>query len=411
MTSASLERGNSYSLFFDLAKYSLWDYFEDSNVSITTLEQKRAVFSRTIGLAGALAYLHDELFLASTGEQLCCYHLDLKPHNILVFEDGGNITWKVSDFGISQIKRISASRTHSESSHPTSLLNKIFRPESVDYSSGVETPRDAGTYTAPEARHKMEKVTRASDVWSLGSVLTLVLAFMEDQRNGIKDFKDARMKGKEDDLFYDKSSPMYGTESRSSLRPSVRVRLDFLEENAKKRSKAEGEAVGMASDLIRNRMLLPNPRDRATAKQVESELRSIQTYFALGLTPSQAPRQQLHPLVETPHSNLFRLRELVRMGFTHKNTSTKTSRTWHFSVPESTRRCKFSHDGKYLGIESSEIITTSGILDVQRGIPGTTHSAPNQERWSDFSLGSDILCAGVDSDYFRVCFVLPCPAW
>ena len=204
---------------------------------------------------------------------------------------------------------------------------------------------------------------------------------------------------------------MYGTESRSSLRPSVRVRLEFLEENAKKRSKAEGKAVGLASDLIRNRMLLPNPRDRITAKEVEWELRSIQTSFALSLTPSQAPRQQLHPSVETSHSNLCRLRELVRMCSTHKNTSTKTSSTWHFSVPESTRRCKFSHDGKYLGIESSEIITTSGISDVQGGVAGVTHSAPNQERWSDFSLGSDILCAGVDSDYFRVCFVLPRPTW
>lgn len=409
MTRASLEWGTTYSLFFDLAKYSLWDYFEDPAVSITTLEEKKGVFCQTIGLAGALAYLHDELFLAKTGEQLCCYHLDLKPHNILVFEEGGSVIWKVSDFGISQIKCIPASRTNAKSEHPVSFLNRIFRPDksSTDPSSGVENPRDAGTYTAPEARHKTEKVTRASDLWSLGCVLTLVLTFLDDQRTGIEEFRDARMKDRGDDLFYDVFPPQIGIESRPSLRFSVTVWLEHLTENAKKRGEAEGEAVGLASDLIQHRTLLPTPRARITAKAVEKELRSIQSYFAISATPSQAPRQQPQPLVERARSNSSRLGRWRNVVSSHRSTSVKTSDTWHFKLPESTRGCKFGHNGNYLGIEGSETITTLGISNIQKGMAGRTHLAPKQERWSVFSLGSQYLCAAVESPYFKVRSGLP----
>ena len=411
VTRASLEWGDTYSLFFDLAKYSLWDYFEDPNISITTLEQKKKVFSHTIGLAGALAYLHDELFIASTGEQLCCYHLDLKPHNILVFEEGDNVIWKVSDFGISQIKRIPASRAKFEPEHRISFLDSIFRPDKLgaDPSSGVANPRDAGTYTAPEARHKAERVTRTSDVWSLGCVMTLILTFLDNQRNGIKNFEDARMKDRDDDLFYDSSTTRFGAEPRPSLRSSIPVWLDCLTENAKKRSEHEGKVVRQASDLIRSRMLLPDPEDRYSAKRVEEELRAIQYRFDVAPTPPPAQHQRWYSTVEKsrPALSLFaRFRNVVAC---HRSKSTRTSNTRRFKLPEATRGCKFSHDGRHLGIDSGYIITTlsTNTLELQPEGSGVTHRAPSPERWSDYSLGTQYLCAAVESPYFRVGGLLP----
>lgn len=402
VTKASLEWGTTYSLFFDLAKYSLWDYFQDPAVSITTLEQKKSVFGRSIGLAGALAYLHDELFLASTGEQFCCYHHDLKPNNILVFGEGGSVIWKVADFGISQIKRIPASQAEVDSGHHISFLDKIFRKSNTDPSSGIENPRDAGTYTAPEARHKKEKVTRASDVWSLGCVLSLVLTFLENPKTGIGDFKDARMRGKDDDLFYDLSPPLISAESRPSLRFSVPKWLEHLVENAKNRNAAEGEAVRLVSDLIGNRMLLPNPGDRAKAKAVEQKLRYIQSCFPLSTTSSEAVYQHPQPLVERFYSKSLRLGRLRNVIRSHKTPSVKKVDTCHFKLPKSTRECKFSQDGKYLGVEGSEEIMTLSISEIQHEKAGKIHRAPSQDRWSDFSLGSQYLCAAVDSPYFRV---------
>ena len=411
VTKASLEWGNTYSLFFDLAKYSLWDYFEDPNISITTLEQKKKVFSHTIGLAGALAYLHDELFIASTGEQLCCYHLDLKPHNILVFEEGENVIWKVSDFGISQIKRIPAPRAKFEAEHRKFFLNRIFRPDEsgADPSSGVANPRDAGTYTAPEARHRTERVTRTSDIWSLGCVMTLVLSFLDNQRTGIKNFEVARMKDRDDDLFYDSFTPFFGAEPRPSLRSSIPAWLDYLTDNAKRRSENEGEAVGLASALIRSRMLLPDPADRYPAKRVEEELRSIQYCFAVASTPPPAQRQPWYPTIEKPLPNLSLFARFWNEISCHESKSTKTSNTRHFKLPESTRGCRFNHDGRYLGIDSGCKITTlsTKTLEFQQEGLGVTHTAPSPERWSDYSLGSQYLCAAIESPFFKVRGLLP----
>ena len=375
----------------------------DPAVSVATLEQKQGIFGRTIGLAGALAFLHDELFIASTSEQLCCYHLDLKPHNILVFEEEGKVIWKVSDFGISQIKRIPISQANAESEHPTStsFLNRIFRPDrsGAESSSGVKNPRDAGTYTAPEARHKLEKVNRASDVWSLGCVLTLVLSFLENQRTGIRDFEDARMKNRDDDLFYDSQS---GTEPRPSARPAVLGWLFHLMENAKKRSRAEGEVFRLTSDLIRNRMLLPNPKDRIRAKKVEQELKFINSHFAFTPAPCQNSNRQQQPIIERTHSSSTYLSRFKNLISNHRSLSVDTSPTWHFKLPKSTRGCKFSYDGRHLGIESSETITTMSITNIQQKSAGTDHKALQPERWLDISLGSQYLCAAVKSPYFKV---------
>lgn len=128
-TKASLEWGNTYSLFFDLAKCNLWEYYMEDADTLKSLEDKQIVFSQSIGLAGALAYLHHDLYLASSNEQLQCYHLDLKPQNILVFETSGKQIWKISDFGMSQIKHIPGNRSGSEAH--VSFLDKIFSRRSL----------------------------------------------------------------------------------------------------------------------------------------------------------------------------------------------------------------------------------------------------------------------------------------
>ncbi len=154
-TKASLEWGNTYSLFFDLAKCNLWEYFmddaKDDADTVNTLVEKQRVFGRTIGLAGALTYLHDELYLDSTNEQLQCYHLDLKPQNILVFGTSGKEIWKISDFGISQIKRVPQNKSHGESEHHISFLDRIFTSKTPDDdpSSGVDNSRYGGTLCFP----------------------------------------------------------------------------------------------------------------------------------------------------------------------------------------------------------------------------------------------------------------------
>lgn len=198
VTKASLYWGSTYSLFFDLAKYNLSEYFHDENMSMLP-KQKAMVFGQCIGWAGALAFLHKNLFLnVSTSEQLQCYHLDLKPQNILVFERDepngrqGNYIWKISDFGISKVKYCKRHGSKELSSQHVSFLEMIFPPkkpiDDPDASTGVDNSRYGGTYAAPEARLENDKVTRKSDVWSLGCLIILVLTFLDSGTIGIADF-------------------------------------------------------------------------------------------------------------------------------------------------------------------------------------------------------------------------------
>ena len=400
-TKASLEWRDSYSLFFDLAKCNLWNYFEDSGVTMNSLEDKQRIFSQTIGLAGALACLHDDLFLAETNEQLQCYHLDLKPQNILVFETNGKEVWKISDFGISQIKRIPI-RSNDESEQDISFLDNIFRsskPIGVP-SSGVDNTRYGGTYSAPEAQGKSSNVTRKSDVWSLACIITLVLTFIYKQSSGIKEFQQVRAKDRSHDWFFDSKALKRGSEN--ILHPAVSDWLDILKQQALKRDKSESKATGMATDLLKRNMFLRDQEKRPSAKDVEKKLKQIRSRFK---QKDESPSP-----IEPPASN-FRssLRNTAKI-LTHlnpkaKKTDSKERESWPFKIRPSSKRCKFSADGSYLCIASNLQMAIQPISGIQRGEESSTDKSfhlPKDKKWADFSPGSKYLCAPVDSEYFEV---------
>ncbi len=400
-TKASLEWGNTYSLFFDLAKQDLWQYFIDTEIIIDGVDEKATIFGRTIGLAGALAFLHEELYLNPTNEQpkreqLQCYHLDLKPQNILVFEMDGNDIWKISDFGISKIKTVSQSQPDLESEH---LLDKVFKPKkNMDPSSGVKNARFGGTYAAPEAREEINMVTRKSDVWSLGCVLALVLTFLESQSSGIHEFQKARGKNRKHDWFFDSEALKTRSDNRKILHSSVSDWLDALTKKASNRSKAESIAIQKASKMLQDRLLIRNQLQRLSAKEVERELGEIQLRFAdpvLSLQTADAPPEAKHT---------WRL-PLPHLPFHHIMQNSKhTARSWddwHFELSKVVKRCKFSPDGNHLAIVSNETIAVKSTADIRYDRQGITYKSQDENSWADFSLGSKYLCVALDSNYFK----------
>lgn len=82
----SLEIGSTYSLFMPLALYDLKQYMELYPTPPKSSIQKEKIVKRAVGLAGAIVYLHDELE-SPVYEKLSCFHMDLKPQNILVVID------------------------------------------------------------------------------------------------------------------------------------------------------------------------------------------------------------------------------------------------------------------------------------------------------------------------------------
>ena len=392
---ASLERGNSYSLFFDLAKYNLWEYFHDKEVTLKTLEDRGVVFGNFIGVAGALAYLHNELFLGPTAEQVCCYHLDLKPQNILVFEENGVQLWKISDFGISTIKKVQPTEAKSKSQgSKTAAFLKVLRnnDSNIERSSGVPNSRYEGTYTAPEARKRSDTVTRASDVWSLGCILALVLTFMDNPRTGIGDFSDFRLEGKSDDFFYD-VSPC------SMLRWSVHEWFHRLSASAVSRGEAEAEAVAAAIKLLKCHMLTPDLEKRYPVTEVEKELKRLQPLFAEPSYPQEVQTRHVEK-DHRPIAKSFWDRRIVGRKLQHD----KPEQRWSFRLPDSWNRCSINHDGTFIVVESNLSMTTLNISAIQqhRADSSVEHPILQAHRLGDHAIGSGYACVASDVSHFEV---------
>ena len=411
VTKASLHWGSTYSLFFDLAKYNLSEYFHDEKMSMLPT-QKAMVFGQCIGLAGALAFLHNDLFLnASSSEQLQCYHLDLKPQNILVFEKDepngqhGNYIWKISDFGISKIKHCKRQDSNESSSHHVSFLEMIFRPKKAidaDSSSGVDNSRYGGTYAAPEARLENDKVTRKSDVWSLGCLITLVLTFLDNGTIGIADFDKCRVHGRDNDRFFECKLPLVGTEAVDELHPSVPKWLDGLVAKAHERSELEGKAVEKTSQYVLGSMLLVDQEKRHDAKQVEDKLKDVQLRYAKSIETLSKPGK--HPRGSRSGSQNTLTGMLMDFVSPPQKKRKRSLKTFPFSVDDGSKKYRCSQGGRYLTSQSDTVISTMLVTDIQEGRPAKVHTSSSNRKWVDSSIGSGYLCAAPESRYFEVCW-------
>ncbi|THY67612.1 kinase-like protein [Aureobasidium pullulans] len=129
------------------------------------------LLSGSLDIAKGLEWLHQKI--PSSGHQSReCFHLDLKPSNILAFGDDQSWIWKITDFGEASIG------VHEE--------NAIY---------GENTPstrekRGADVYLPPEVEDG--HVGRACDIWSFGCILLDILAYVCDPREGVKSLQDLR---------------------------------------------------------------------------------------------------------------------------------------------------------------------------------------------------------------------------
>ncbi|OCL04848.1 kinase-like protein [Glonium stellatum] len=203
VTQCSLQYGNRFSLFFELAKCNLWEYLSDVRAAApSTLDQKYAIFHRGVELAGALAFLHEELTWKST-IRLSCYHLDLKPHNVLVVNCRDGVErWKITDFGMSRVKPVGKAEVPPPGLSRTSTFGDIdlgrhFRRKTPPINSttalaSTENRRGEGTYLAPETVIGDGRVSAESDIWSFGCVFSLVITFIGSGPSGVLHFDDFR---------------------------------------------------------------------------------------------------------------------------------------------------------------------------------------------------------------------------
>lgn len=184
------------------------------------------------------------------------FHHDIKPENILVFDDGSSLygTLKIGDFGSGKVGRaLSGNSGISQESFFTHNLGDSDQ-----------------AYGAPD--YLIEgKASRPCDLWSLGCVFPeMMICLLQTEKSGVDDFASARRKTQDITRL---SSPAFGhmdNDCKVRLKPVVVSKLVQL------RSLYSGKRA--FEQLVRSigRMLKVTPSDRITAPEICKELCAIQ---------------------------------------------------------------------------------------------------------------------------------------
>jgi serine/threonine protein kinase len=294
----------SHSLIFELATFSLDDFLEDRRC-FETYTTKSLLLTRLVDVIEALACLHDNL------ETL---HLDIKPENILVFEkhpsgsekedreeldqeqqqeQKAELIWKLSDFGLAR-KREARQRTD-------------YRVHSSYHSSQPSTlpaTRPTGIYQAPEIQERNSSLAgQGSDVWSIGCVALMVLAFINRGPEAVSELthrlkvsflnaegteklfyvrSDSRAWNQRDNHYYEYLTDFQpdigdipGPEPRfaAAVHPYVIDWSNDLYHSYE--SRQEQPIIQEALDILFRHVLLINRRDRMKASELHKRLNRI----------------------------------------------------------------------------------------------------------------------------------------
>lgn len=225
-----------YNLIFALADGgSLADLLDGKNMEGPKDSQLLLALAE---LASAIDALHN--FTSETlNLKLSGCHHDLAPRNILVHKD----TFLLADFGLSSLRN---------AEEDSLTLFKDVR----------------GSYLAPECQILQDghfitsKISRASDIWSFGCILSEVLTYMKYGPDGVNQFRSERVTDVTSDVTWSK---FHRGPGRSN--PAIEPWLDRIQ------SSGESYCVRMVS-LIR-KMLSMDSKERPRSAEVLMVLRGI----------------------------------------------------------------------------------------------------------------------------------------
>lgn len=299
---------DTFSLFMpkadcDLRQYMMEIYQQAPN----THAHKERILGCAAGLARGLKFLHHEMRTPAPDRQkLICYHMDLKPANVLVFfPDEDRMIWKLSDFGMSSIK---ISKRHdqdhdSEEKGFGSWFKLRSGPHAIDPSvSETLGPRGQGTYLAPESITQSAEMGRASDVWSLGCVISELFAYLEGGKAEVTNYSDQRrlQSGGNGDRYFLHSQGLLSPREH----PIVKIWHERLIEKAKSRSTEEGQNVSKMLKALEQRVLTVEKSARCVAGDVEKMLEDSCEGYKNLMEPA--------PLSPTPEPKMNTWKKLTR---------------------------------------------------------------------------------------------------
>ncbi|RYP57995.1 hypothetical protein DL771_011375 [Monosporascus sp. 5C6A] len=288
-----------YCLFMPLAICDLRAYMMEHHTTPPNTEEAKANYIRCAeGLAGGLSFLHrgiDTLDL----DKLVCYHMDLKPDNILLFQEENRWIWKLSDFGMSCVKKRRRVDEHSEAEKD---FNRWFvrrrMPEREPSIDPTRNNRGEGTYLAPESMSRNPKMTASSDVWSLGCVISVFFAYLDDGRDGVLQYQAHRMHHRKADN-YDRFFIPNSDFLPNTVHPAIEKEHDKLIKSASSRGHREAKAVEFILRKLEESVLKIDQEKRISAARVKDLLGET---FRILKQPED--RSEVLNSIKPPHTGL-----------------------------------------------------------------------------------------------------------
>ncbi|KAF9771863.1 hypothetical protein IL306_010481 [Fusarium sp. DS 682] len=299
-----------FSLFMPKAETDLQKFMAQDNADALplTLRERRSLISSAMGLADGLDFLHKRI-TGNGGCQRVCYHMDLKPANVLIFPGhtpSDPQIWKISDFGMSKVKDTPHGITPQEDTLTDFRKHFIRRPGAgTAMASKTVIARDVGTFLPSEAQGNGRTMNEKSDVWSLGCIISLLFTYMEFRATGLEKYIDLRVKYSNlpQDVFYGKE-----VMTRSyPVNKGVVKQHNILVDAAAKRGSIQKDAVRSMLGFLKDRVFLEEQDKRCGAREVYEKLQQTRReYDACAASEGSEERTKLLSLQDPKSQETWR---------------------------------------------------------------------------------------------------------
>ncbi|KAI0135117.1 kinase-like protein [Daldinia grandis] len=395
-TFGSLQLDESiFSIFMPLAECDLRAWMRDNAPPI--LESEKAdVLEYASGLADGLEFLHSEI-RDSSGNRMVCYHMDLKPANVLVFYDRehGKLVWKISDFGMSRVK-VSHNHTNTADQDISLLFEKRRGDTSV---SDTVNRRLEGTYLAPESSISVRNMNEKGDIWSLGCVISVVLTYINEGQEGIDTYADRRAATSKSSRAGDKDHFFLISRYRTPPKPHPAIKEHHrrLIKESNRRSSGEGKVMKEVLNYIEEKVLELDPRRREPARCIRDKLLAASAAYR---TLSENPKQH-----EGHAQDGILSRIISRFPIRHQKTDGPKLESWWASNARAVVGCSIALSQPVIAHWTNSCISLYDLQYFQQR--GGDKRVPSYElqgtgAWKGVKLNETYLIASITGRYSHV---------
>lgn len=238
-------------------------------------------------LADGLEFLHNDV---KNGGVCSCRHGDLKPNNLLIFDED----WKIGDMGLAKVKR----RSNNE--------------PGVKFTTKTSRISGCATYRAPEMSVLGAYVGRATDVWALAAIMMEFIIWGFGGPKACKEFVEQRREYS-NGFFYDKDVLSKAVDDELASWPKKHI-----EAVARSLQGDQNSARRLLDDLVGglHKALIIEAKRRAESGDLLSTFENILKYFSAPKSVDVV-RRSLQQLTLNEPSATTALTVLLNKHFEH----------------------------------------------------------------------------------------------